>query len=99
MYSRLKSNSSENGLARIRPILPNHRLPIHLSSVLTRNARAAGANEEAKEGIPASKIKISSDDKSIVASLATDQEYQAGKIYFDKVMDDIDKDQNWIANL
>lgn len=52
-----------------------------------------------KEGVPGNKIAVSSDKKSISASMTTDQEYQAGKIYFDKVMSDLDNDKKWIDRL
>ncbi len=51
-----------------------------------------------KEGVPANKISIEP-DKSIVAKAANQTEYEAGKIYFDKVMQDIEKDKDWIENL
>lgn len=52
-----------------------------------------------KEGIPENKIIVSPNKKSIVAKPANDQEYQAGKIYFDKVIQDINDDDTWAEKL
>lgn len=51
-----------------------------------------------KEGMPANKITVKP-DKSIVAKPANETEYEAGKIYFDKVMQDIEKDKMWAEKL
>lgn len=69
---------------------------------MQKTIRAAAADDLVrrlvKEGMPANKIAIQP-DKSVVANPANENEYEAGKIYFDKVMQDIEKDKKWAEKL
>lgn len=70
---------------------------------ISKHVRAAASKDIVerlvKAGIPSNKIEVSKNNRSIVAKVATQNEYLAGKIYFDQVMKDIEQDMTWAGKL